>query len=112
VGERAFTIRTLCMCVTSPTFCWLITGQRRVLRFGRDTVLAIRADEATHREVNHTFASIKEDDYNPFYLRSGGAYPETLVICVLGHRGWARESYCRSYEENACKHDDTVRYTR
>jgi len=28
--------------------------------------LAIRKDEATHREVNHTFANMNESDDNPF----------------------------------------------
>lgn len=23
-------------------------------------------DEATHREVNHTFANLRADDYNPY----------------------------------------------
>lgn len=32
----------------------------------RDLLLAIRKDEATHREVNHTFATLKEHDYNPY----------------------------------------------
>ncbi|XP_062593864.1 uncharacterized protein LOC134255361 isoform X1 [Saccostrea cucullata] len=32
----------------------------------KDVVLAIRADEAHHRVVNHTLASLKEDDYNPY----------------------------------------------
>ncbi|GAB5029891.1 alternative oxidase [Nannochloropsis oceanica] len=32
----------------------------------RDLLLAIRKDEATHREVNHTFASMDENDDNPF----------------------------------------------
>lgn len=32
----------------------------------RDLLLAIRKDEATHREVNHTFASMNENDDNPF----------------------------------------------
>jgi len=32
----------------------------------RDLLLAIRKDEATHREVNHTFANLKENDDNPF----------------------------------------------
>ncbi|XP_064594810.1 uncharacterized protein LOC135461579 isoform X2 [Liolophura sinensis] len=32
----------------------------------RDVILAIRADEAHHRTVNHTLASLKEDDYNPY----------------------------------------------
>lgn len=29
-------------------------------------MLAIRADEANHREVNHTFSRLKEDQDNPF----------------------------------------------
>jgi len=32
----------------------------------RDLLLAIRKDEATHREVNHTFANMNENDDNPF----------------------------------------------
>ena len=32
----------------------------------RDLILAIRADEANHRDVNHTFAGLKRDDTNPF----------------------------------------------
>lgn len=32
----------------------------------RDLLLAIRKDEAVHREVNHTFANLKEHDYNPY----------------------------------------------
>ena len=32
----------------------------------RDVLLAIRADEAIHRDVNHVLASIKKTDKNPF----------------------------------------------
>ncbi|XP_046847117.1 alternative oxidase, mitochondrial-like isoform X1 [Xenia sp. Carnegie-2017] len=32
----------------------------------RDVILAIRADEAHHRKVNHTFASMHLDEQNPF----------------------------------------------
>ncbi|KAL8570154.1 hypothetical protein ACOMHN_030951 [Nucella lapillus] len=32
----------------------------------RDVVLAIRADEAHHRLVNHTLASMKTDQFNPY----------------------------------------------
>ena len=32
----------------------------------KDVILAIRADEAHHRVVNHTLASLKETDYNPY----------------------------------------------
>jgi ubiquinol oxidase len=32
----------------------------------RDVVMAVRADEAIHRDVNHVFASIKDGERNPF----------------------------------------------
>ena len=32
----------------------------------RDVLLAIRADEGHHREVNHTLGSMKSSDTNPF----------------------------------------------
>lgn len=32
----------------------------------RDVILAIRADEAHHRLVNHTLSSMKRDKQNPF----------------------------------------------
>ena len=34
----------------------------------RDVLLAIRADEGHHREVNHTLASMKSTDTNPYGL--------------------------------------------
>lgn len=32
----------------------------------RDVLLAIRADEAIHRDSNHVFGSLKADERNPF----------------------------------------------
>ena len=32
----------------------------------KDVILVIRADEAHHRVVNHTLASMKDTDYNPY----------------------------------------------
>jgi hypothetical protein len=32
----------------------------------KDVILAIRADEAHHRVVNHTLGSLKSTDYNPY----------------------------------------------
>ena len=32
----------------------------------RDVVLAIRADEAHHRDVNHTLGDLKPHDDNPY----------------------------------------------
>jgi hypothetical protein len=34
----------------------------------RDLFLSIRADEAHHRDVNHTFGSMKPDDTNPYVV--------------------------------------------
>lgn len=57
----------------------------------RDLVLNVRADEAQHREVNHTFANLKQKtDRNPFALTLGENQPGT----DLGnHRatGWERK---------------------
>ena len=41
----------------------------------RDVLLAVRADEANHRDVNHTLSSIKADDINPFVYREATADP-------------------------------------
>ncbi|CAC5386950.1 Ubiquinol oxidase 2, mitochondrial,Ubiquinol oxidase 1, mitochondrial,Alternative oxidase 3, mitochondrial,Alternative oxidase, mitochondrial,Ubiquinol oxidase 1c, mitochondrial,Ubiquinol oxidase 1b, mitochondrial,Alternative oxidase 1, mitochondrial,Ubiquinol oxidase 1a, mitochondrial,Ubiquinol oxidase 3, mitochondrial,Alternative oxidase 2, mitochondrial,Ubiquinol oxidase, mitochondrial [Mytilus coruscus] len=41
---------------------WKLPDNAKML----DVILAIRADEAHHRVVNHTLASLKEDDYNPY----------------------------------------------
>lgn len=35
----------------------------------RDLMLAVRADEANHRVVNHTFADIDPDANNPFLVK-------------------------------------------
>ncbi len=32
----------------------------------RDLLLSVRADEACHSHVNHTFAELDEDEKNPF----------------------------------------------
>lgn len=32
----------------------------------RDVILAIRADEAHHRLVNHTFSNMQMDEMNPY----------------------------------------------
>ncbi|EPQ28607.1 uncharacterized protein PFL1_03910 [Pseudozyma flocculosa PF-1] len=38
-----------------------------------DVIRAIRADEATHRHINHTFASLESTDPNPFAYRDAPA---------------------------------------
>jgi len=40
----------------------------------RDLLLAVRADEACHSHVNHTFAGLPQDEVNPF-TRKGGDMP-------------------------------------
>lgn len=42
----------------------------------RDVILAIRADEACHSHVNHTFAELGEDDANPFALDAHAEQPK------------------------------------
>ena len=32
----------------------------------RDVMLAVRADEANHRDVNHCLSSLKANDTNPY----------------------------------------------
>eukprot|EP00672_Neobodo_designis_P010863 CAMPEP_0174878488 /NCGR_PEP_ID=MMETSP1114-20130205/82780_1 /TAXON_ID=312471 /ORGANISM="Neobodo designis, Strain CCAP 1951/1" /LENGTH=372 /DNA_ID=CAMNT_0016113877 /DNA_START=72 /DNA_END=1190 /DNA_ORIENTATION=+ len=41
-----------------------------------DVVYAVRADEANHRDVNHTFASLKRDQQNPFLEHKSGSAGE------------------------------------
>ncbi|KAN0061800.1 inducible alternative oxidase 2 [Thecaphora frezii] len=38
-----------------------------------DVIRAVRADEATHRHINHTFASLESSDPNPFAYREAPA---------------------------------------
>ena len=45
-------------------FCFISEFQPDATMY--DVILAIRADEAHHRVVNHTLASLKEDEYNPY----------------------------------------------
>ena len=47
-------------------FVYILFGSLQPTATMRDVILAIRADEAHHRVVNHTFGSMKSDDYNPY----------------------------------------------
>jgi len=38
-----------------------------------DVVKAVRADEATHRFVNHSLANLKQNDFNPFAMAEASA---------------------------------------
>lgn len=44
---------------------WKLSGDAKWV----DTLKCIMADETHHRDVNHTFASMKSDDPNPYVLR-------------------------------------------
>lgn len=37
----------------------------------RDVLLAVRADEANHRDVNHTLSTLKQEDMNPYATPHG-----------------------------------------
>lgn len=41
----------------------------------RDLVLAVRADEACHSHVNHTFAGLSQDQENPFAGKDSTVLP-------------------------------------
>lgn len=36
----------------------------------RDVILAVRADEANHSEVNHKFSELRQTDTNPYVAKS------------------------------------------
>ncbi|KAK9478211.1 alternative oxidase-domain-containing protein [Lipomyces japonicus] len=58
-----------------------------------DLILYIRADEAKHREVNHTFGNLNQQaDRNPFVLKvdNGTAQPEQGLETIK-NKGWERK---------------------
>lgn len=59
----------------------------------RDLLLYVRADEAKHRELHHTFGNLKNDDPNPFvsqYKDESKPHP-SKGFENLKSRGWERE---------------------
>lgn len=60
-----------------------------------DVILYIRADEAKHREVNHTFANLKQkgEERNPFALQIEGVDKPQPSKTLKNHhaKGWERE---------------------
>ncbi|CAM9340053.1 unnamed protein product [Sphacelaria rigidula] len=78
----------------------------------RDLVLAVRADEANHRVVNHTFADMhkdfKEDAVNPFrilskvssYAEPGGVAVPNTVAEVTGEHPAMSDDQQRGKEES------------
>ncbi|KAG7661995.1 AOX2 [[Candida] subhashii] len=59
----------------------------------RDLILRIRADEAKHREVNHTLANLNQkEDRNPFALQLKDANPQpNHGLKVMRPTGWEKE---------------------
>ena len=57
-----------------------------------DLVLAVRADEASHRFTNHTLANLEADDFNPLAMRHAPAEVEG------GTGGFSREESRRWLE--------------
>ena len=49
----------------------------------RDLMLVVRADEATHRDVNHTLSDLGPDQVNPFVLSAAATSPETKQTSAL-----------------------------
>lgn len=60
-------VRTVCVLSIDLSLCvfvyWIVCA------CSLWSQLAIRRDEANHRDVNHTFASLAADDTNPFVLK-------------------------------------------
>ncbi|MCJ1314087.1 hypothetical protein MMC25_007767 [Agyrium rufum] len=71
---------------------WNIPEGHRTMR---DLLLYIRADEAKHREVNHTLANLKQkDDPNPFvstYMTGDGKPRPGKGIENIREKGWERD---------------------
>ena len=59
----------------------------------RDLLLYVRADEAKHREVNHTLANLEQEDPNPYAARYKDAQQPhpSKGIEHLKQTGWERE---------------------
>lgn len=58
----------------------------------RDLILRVRADEAKHREVNHTLANLDKEDRNPFALLVEGDKPQPgHGLKVHRGKGWEKE---------------------
>ena len=52
----------------------------------RDLILYIRADEATHRGVNHTLGNLKQDeDPNPFVSQYKDGNPPKAALRPAGY---------------------------
>jgi hypothetical protein len=57
---------------------WKLSADATML----DVVLAMRADEANYRDVNHTFANMKSDHRNPFLDHTELITSHSVCVCV------------------------------
>ncbi|KAL7005460.1 inducible alternative oxidase 2 [Cystobasidiomycetes sp. EMM_F5] len=60
-----------------------------------DLLYAVRADEAGHRFTNHTFANVKDQDFNPFGIKE----PDTKIQSASA--GFTREEAMKWYGETS-----------
>lgn len=65
----------------------------------RDLILAVRNDEAKHREVNHTLANCESDDPCAFSHRLLDEGRVVIEPRGLKPEGWTREEVLRKHEE-------------
>lgn len=64
----------------------------------KDLLMVVRADEAKHREVNHTLANLEQKkDPNPFAARwpEGCKEKPTKGLEWIREKGWEREELAR-----------------
>ncbi|GAA5937637.1 alternative oxidase [Sporobolomyces koalae] len=59
----------------------------------RDMILAVRADEAGHRFVNHTLANLSQDDFNPVALKHASPVQQGQLPGFTREQGleWANQ---------------------
>jgi hypothetical protein len=59
----------------------------------KDLLLYVRADEAKHREINHTLGNLDANDPNPFAIKFKNPSKEHRSKGLPGSRvvGWTRE---------------------
>jgi len=70
---------------------WRMQDNSRLL----DVLYAVRSDEAGHRFANHTFANVKDQDFNPMALRQ----PDGRVQGT--QPGFSREEGLEWYEQTS-----------
>jgi hypothetical protein len=70
----------------------------------KDLLMQIRADEAKHREVNHTLANLKQTDMNPYAAEWPSEVPHpTKELEWIKQTGWDREELTKIAEKTQVK---------